>query len=114
MSRPHPTTSLRLRLREVLVFTLPLTVTGAAWLVVLHSARGYRERGDPGVLVQWLHGFAVALPLVALAVALALRVVPRLVRADGASRGRAAAAATVSFAAGVALAVGAAVQAWLF
>src|SRR5882672_3714791 len=105
MSRPHPTTSLRLRLREVLVFTLPLTVTGAAWLVVLHSARGYRERGDPGVLVQWLHGFAVALPLIALAVALALRVLPSLV-AGGAQRGRVATAATLGFAAAAALAVG--------
>jgi FtsP/CotA-like multicopper oxidase with cupredoxin domain len=113
MSRPQSPTSRPRRRRDLLAFTLALTATGATWLLILRDAQGYRERGDPAVLVQWLHGFAVALPLVALAVALALRVVPSLIP-DRAARTRAATVATVGFAAGVALALGASVQAWLF
>jgi Multicopper oxidase len=108
----------RLR-RDVVALTLPLTVTGATWLLVLHNAQGYRERGNPGLLVQGLHGFAVALPLVALAIAVGLLVVQSLVApgavvADGAPPGRAVTVATVGFAGAAALAVAAAVQAWLF
>jgi len=113
MFSPDSPASIRFQRRDVVAFTLPLAVSGAAWLLVLRDAQGYRERGDPGVFVQWLHGFVVALPLVALAVALALRVASSLV-AGNAPRGRAATVATVGFAAGAALAVGAAVQAWLF
>jgi hypothetical protein len=113
MFSPDSPASIRFQRRDVVAFTLPLAVSGAAWLLLLRDAQGYRERGDPGVFVQWLHGFVVALPLVALAVALALRVASSLV-AGNAPRGRAATVATVGFAAGAALAVGAAVQAWLF
>src|SRR5882672_5760433 len=97
MFSPDSPASIRFQRRDVVAFTLPLAVSGAAWLLVLRDAQGYRERGDPGVFVQWLHGFVVALPLVALAVALALRVASRLV-AGNAPRGRAATVATVGFA----------------
>src|SRR3954454_3410440 len=64
--------------RSLASYAIALAYSASFWLVLLHRAEGGRERHEPPFLVHWLRDGTLALPLVAVAVALGLVLASRI------------------------------------
>src|SRR4051812_10996660 len=64
--------------RSLAAYAIALAYGASFWLVLLHGAEGGRERHEPPFLAHWLRDGTLALPLVAIAVALGLVLASRI------------------------------------
>jgi hypothetical protein len=105
------------RLRFSLVLSVSLAYAAGLWLVLIYKVAGESARTEPRFVLHWLRDSTLALPVVAVAVWLGLRLADKLLerRGVGLASGLAGAvtAAAVALAAGVAIAVGVPIRAGL-